>query len=136
MHCPAAGRLRVNSAFRGVEATTVNLLFVCSECRLRSPTAEQVFGAYPGVSAVAAGTNRDADTTVSGDLIEWADIVLVMEKTHRDKISKKFRQQLRGKKLVVLGISDKYEYMDPVLVELLKVRVARHIGTAGEPGSP
>lgn len=108
----------------------MNLLFVCSECRLRSPTAEQVFGEYPGITAIAAGTNHDASTPVSGDLVEWADIVLVMEKSHRNKLTKKFREQLRGKRLVVLGIPDNYEFMEPQLVQLLKVRVARYIGAA------
>ena len=54
------------------------LLFICSENRLRSPTAEAVFFEYDGVEAIGAGTNADAETPVSGDLIEWADIVLVM----------------------------------------------------------
>jgi len=54
------------------------LLFICSENRLRSPTAEAVFSEYDGVEAIGAGTNADAETPVSGDLIEWADIVLVM----------------------------------------------------------
>jgi predicted protein tyrosine phosphatase len=105
----------------------MNLLFVCSECRLRSPTAEQVFGEIPGLKTIAAGTNHDATTPVSGDLLEWADIVLVMEKSHRNKLTKKFREQLQGKRLVVLGIPDKYAFMEPQLVELLKLRVAKYI---------
>ena len=56
------------------------LLFVCSENRLRSPTAEAVFSEYEGVEAVSAGTNDDAETPVSGDLIEWADVIFVISK--------------------------------------------------------
>ena len=103
------------------------LLFVCSENRLRSPTAESVFSEYPGVEAIGAGTNSDAATPVSGDLIEWADVVLVMEKSHRNKISKKFREQLKGKNLAVLNIPDVYEYMDPELVNILKGKVPRYV---------
>jgi predicted protein tyrosine phosphatase len=106
----------------------VNLLFVCSECRLRSPTAERVFADYPGVRAIAAGTNHDASTPVSGDLIEWADIIFVMEKSHRNKVVKRFAELLRGKRLIVLGIPDNYELMDAELVGLLKTRVARYVG--------
>lgn len=58
------------------------LLFICSENRLRSPTAEAVLSEYDGVEAIGAGTNADAETPVSADLIEWADIVFVMEKVH------------------------------------------------------
>lgn len=105
----------------------MNLLFVCSENRLRSPTAERVFSGYSGVTAIGAGTNADAATPVSGDLIEWADIILVMEKSHQKKVAAKFSELLRGKRLVVLGIPDVFEYMQPELVSLLKDRVHRHI---------
>ena len=103
----------------------MNLLFVCSQNRLRSPTAERVFSEYPGVSAISAGTNAGAPTPVSGDLIEWADIILVMEKSHRNRVAKKFRAQLKGKRLMVLDIPDEFEYMQPELVNLLKARVGR-----------
>jgi len=105
----------------------MNLLFVCSENRLRSPTAEAVFSEYEGVNAIGAGTNSDAETTMSGDLVEWADIVLVMEKSHRNKISKKFKELLKGKRLVCLDIPDNYECMQPELVKLLKAKVPRYV---------
>ncbi len=101
------------------------LLFVCSENRLRSPTAEAVFGEYDGVEAIGAGTNADAQTPVSGDLIEWADIILLMEKSHRNKISKKYKELLKDKRLVVLEIPDNYECMQPELIQLLKAKVSR-----------
>ncbi len=105
----------------------IKLLFVCTENRLRSPTAEAVFSSYEGVEAIGAGTNQDAATPVSGDLIEWADAILVMEQSHRNKISKKYKEQLKGKKLAVLDIPDNYEYMDPELIKLLKVKVPRYV---------
>lgn len=105
----------------------MKLLFVCSENRLRSPTAEAVFSEYEGVEAIGAGTNHDAETPVSGDLVEWADAILVMEKSHRNKISKKYKEQLKGKKLVVLDIPDVYECMDPELIKLLKAKVPRYV---------
>ena len=105
----------------------VKLLFVCSENRLRSPTAEAVFSEYDGIEAIGAGTNKDANTPVSGDLVEWADQILVMEKSHRNKISKKYREQLRGKKLSVLDIPDIYDYMQPELVQLLKLKITKYV---------
>lgn len=105
----------------------MNLLFVCSENHLRSPTGEAVFSAYEGINAIGCGTNADADTPVSGDLIEWADIILVMEKAHRSKVSKKFKHLLGGKKLACLDVPDNYDYMDPELIALLKSRVAKHV---------
>lgn len=101
------------------------LLFICSENRLRSPTAEIVFSEYEGVKAIGAGTNSDAETTVSGDLVEWADIILVMEKMHRNKVSKKFKELLKNKRIITLDIPDNYESMQPELVQLLKAKVSR-----------
>ena len=105
----------------------MNLLFVCSENRLRSPTGEAIFSKYEGISAIGCGTNSDAETPVSGDLIEWANIIFTMEKAHRNKVSKKFKHLLKGKKLVCLDIPDNYNCMDPELVRLLEVRVAKHV---------
>lgn len=105
----------------------MNMLFVCSENRLRSPTAEAVFSEYENVDAIGAGTNSDAETVVSGDLIEWADVILVMEKSHRNKVSAKFKELLKGKKLVCLDIPDNYECMQPELVQLLKAKVPRYV---------
>ena len=105
------------------------LLFICSQNKLRSPTAEAVFSRYEGIEAISAGTNNDAATPVSADLIEWADIIFVMEKSHRNRIARKFKPWLRDKRLVVLGIPDEFEFMDPALVRTLETRVSRHLGT-------
>jgi predicted protein tyrosine phosphatase len=103
------------------------LLFICSQNKLRSPTAEVVFSQYEGIEALSAGTNNDADTPVTADLIDWADIIFVMEKAHRNRISRKFNAWLRDKRVVVLGIPDDYEFMDPGLVRLLEARVPHHL---------
>ena len=79
------------------------------------------------MNAISAGTNLDAETTVSGDLIEWADAILVMEKSHRNKIANKFKNLLQGKKLAVLAIPDNYEFMDPELIRILKNKVPKYV---------
>ena len=104
-----------------------NVLFVCSQNKLRSPTAEQVFASWPNIEASSAGTNNDAENPLSAELIEWADIVFVMEKTHRSKVQAKYRSALKGKRLICLNIPDDYDFMDPVLVEVLKAKVPRHL---------
>jgi predicted protein tyrosine phosphatase len=110
-----------------VDKKMKKLLFVCSENRLRSATAEAVFSEYEGVEAIGAGTNKDAATPVSGDLIEWADVILVMETIHRDKISTKYKKLLKGKKLVVLDIPDNYQRMQTELIHLLEAKVSMYI---------
>jgi predicted protein tyrosine phosphatase len=103
------------------------LLFVCSQNRLRSPTAEHIFSRWPGVEAMSAGLNHDAIAPVSSDLLEWADMVIVMEKTHKNKLTNKFGAHLKGKKVIVLDIPDEYDYMQPELVQLLRTKVPRYV---------
>ena len=105
----------------------MRILFVCSENRLRSPTAEAVFSEYDGVEAISAGTNADCRTPVSGDLIQWADVILVMENTHKKKIRQRFGPLLKDKKIGVLDIPDHFHFMEPLLVEILRRRVPRYV---------
>jgi len=86
----------------------MRVLFVCSRNRLRSPTAEAVFSTLPNVEVYSAGTNPDADNPISSDQIQWADIIFVMEQTHRKKLNNRFQSLLTDKKVVVLGIPDDY----------------------------
>jgi predicted protein tyrosine phosphatase len=104
-----------------------NVLFICSQNRLRSPTAEQVFAQRPDIEVASAGTNSDAETPLSSELVEWADVIFVMEKTHRTKLQQRFRASLKSKRVVCLDIPDKYGFMDPALVRLLEARVGRHL---------
>jgi predicted protein tyrosine phosphatase len=112
-----------------------HVLFVCSQNRLRSPTAEEVFSAFPGVECASAGVHDSADVPVDPELLAWADIVFVMEKVHRAKLARKFREHLDGKRIVVLGIPDDYTFMQPALVQLLERKVTPHlVSMAGRPG--
>lgn len=101
----------------------LRLLFVCSRNKLRSPTAEEVFCREPGLDVTSAGTNHDAINPVTPELIEWADKIFVMERTHRTKLQRRFREHLNGKPIICLGIPDDYDFMQPELVELLKRKV-------------
>ena len=107
-----------------------NVLFVCSQNRLRSPTAEQIYADHPALAVLSAGTNNDAETPLTAELIEWADFIFVMEKAHRNRIQKKFRSSLRNKRLIVLEIPDEYEFMDEGLIRLLKAKLGRYLPIA------
>ena len=104
-----------------------NVLFICSQNRLRSPTAEQVFSSRPNIECASAGLNHDAENPVTPELVEWAEIIFVMEKAHRNKLTSKFKKYINNKRVICLDIPDDYEFMDPVLVSFLKAKVARHL---------
>ena len=89
-----------------------------------------MFASWPGIETASAGINRDADTPVTPELLQWADLIMVMEPVHRSKLSTKFRAQLVGKRIVCLEIPDNFDYMEPALMELLKARVPRHLSSS------
>jgi predicted protein tyrosine phosphatase len=100
---------------------------VCSQNRLRSPTAEQVFSLREDLEVESAGTNHDADNSLTAELVAWADVIFVMEKTHRTKLQRRFRAALGGSRVVCLDIPDNYVFMQPELVRLLVKKVSRHL---------
>jgi predicted protein tyrosine phosphatase len=67
---------------------------------------------------------------VTPEHLKWAEIIFVMERKHRSKLSRKFRSDVKNQKIVVSGIPDKYRYMDSELVELLERLVPPHLGRA------
>jgi predicted protein tyrosine phosphatase len=105
------------------------LLFICSQNRLRSPTAEAIFSEYEGLEVISAGIDRTSEMPLSSEDIEWADLIFVMEKSHQHKLNQKFKSWLKGKRVICLDIPDNYEYMQPALIELLKKKVLPILGT-------
>ena len=115
----------VPSPFESDKVT--NVLFVCSANRLRSPTAEQIFSTWPGIETDSAGISNGANVLLSSEQVEWADIIFVMEKSHRNKLNRKFRSSLKGKRVICLDIPDDYEFMDPILVQMLETRAGHFL---------
>ena len=77
----------------------------------------------PGIDVDSAGLNHDAVIPLSPEQVEWADVIFVMEKAHREKLHRKFKRHLKRQRVIVLGIPDNYAYMDLALVALLKMKV-------------
>jgi predicted protein tyrosine phosphatase len=107
-----------------------HVLFLCSRNQLRSPTAEQVFSRWPGIEVASAGLAPDAQEPVTPELLAWADVIFVMERNQRNKLLRQFRANIKNQKIVVLGITDDYEFMDARLVRLFEKLVPPHLGMA------
>jgi len=110
------------------ESPPRQLLFICSQNRWRSLTAERLFDDHPDVTARSAGTELGARTRVAAGHLGWADIIFVMEKKHADRLRAKFKEELRSKSLVNLRIPDDYQFQDAALVELLRERLHAYFG--------
>jgi predicted protein tyrosine phosphatase len=104
-----------------------HVLFLCSRNRLRSPTAEAIFSDHPAIEVDSAGLSSDAEIPVTLEQIEWADLIVVMEKVHRSRLNRKFGSALSRKRIAVLDIPDDYDYMDPELIRLLRLRCAPYL---------
>jgi predicted protein tyrosine phosphatase len=102
-----------------------NLLFICSKNQWRSPTAELLFKGHPFHSVRSAGTSDKARIKLNQKLMDWADVVFVMEYKHRDIVKQQLA--LRGKPLIVLNIEDDYQFNAPELVEILKGALAAYL---------
>jgi predicted protein tyrosine phosphatase len=109
-----------------------HVLFICSRNQLRSPTAEQVFSGWHGIEVASAGLDPVSREPVTPELLEWADVIFVMERTHRKRLAQKFRGHVKDQRVIVLGIPDEYEYMDPRLIRLFEKLVPPHLGMAAK----
>ena len=109
----------------------MNVLFACSANCLRSPAAEQVFSIWPGgrdgfgrhfvrrqrVAILGTGRLGRRDFRHGEDASQQAD----------PSVSLSFE----GQAVICLDIPDDYEFMDPVLVQMLEKRVGRFLPQAG-----
>ena len=105
----------------------MNVLFVCSKNQWRSRTAETIFGKRPEHAVRSAGTASDARIKMSLKLFEWADIIFVMEKKHKDQLRDKYGFPVDAKDVIILDIQDEYRYMDAELVEILQTAVSPYL---------
>jgi len=102
-----------------------NLLFICSKNQWRSPTAESLFKNHPTHTARSAGTNNNARIRVNQKMIDWADVLFVMERKHRDIIRERFN--ISNQPVIILEIPDDYQFGDPELIEILKISLAGYL---------
>ena len=98
----------------------MNILFVCSRNQWRSPTAEEIYKSHNGLSVRSAGTEPSARIKITAKLIDWSDIIFVMEKRHKQRIIEKFSNNALEKEIIVLDIPDDYQFMDEELIDSIK----------------
>ena len=105
----------------------MNLLFICSQNKRRSLTAEKIFNGYNEHKAYSAGTETNSRIKVTPGLLRQADIIFCMEKKHVRRIKEKYLDIVGNKKIVCLNIPDDYGFMDRELQELLESYVYEYI---------
>ncbi len=104
----------------------MNILFLCTANLNRSKTAELHFAAKNPANAYrSAGLSekecrRNGTTLCTEALLEWADVVFVMEDAHVRRIEQYTAQRFLNK-IINLDIPDIYSFGDAALIEQLEL---------------
>jgi|TARA_B110000037_G_scaffold4163_1_gene4573 predicted protein tyrosine phosphatase len=107
------------------------ILFVCSANKQRSKTASDYFSEkLTTFEFDSAGTNhkicnKEGTQPLTLELMNWADLVIVMEERHRKLIVQNGGSEFGGK-IRVISIPDKFKYYQKELIDLLEQK-ARHL---------
>ncbi len=99
------------------------ILFVCLVNMCRSVTAEEIF--KDRYDTKSAGVSPFAEQKVTQQLLDWADVVVVMENYMKNRIMYKFKCE--QDKIKVLNIDDIYNPMDDELIKILETKVPQNI---------
>lgn len=105
----------------------MNILFVCSRNKWRSATAETIYQNHAFHQVKSAGTAASARIKLNAKLIDWADVIFVMEKKHKQIMHERFSYALNCKEIVVLAIPDEYQYMDEDLIAEIHSKVDAYL---------
>lgn len=105
----------------------IRTLFICHFNRKRSATAERVFVKDPALDVLSAGTSEDALVQVNERMLEWADIIFVMDDEQCRELPRMFPGHPALDKIICLNISDDYHFLDPALIAMLEERTLPHL---------
>ena len=105
-----------------MNSTKPNLLVICGRNKRRSRTAESIFKNEQRFNIKSAGLSPKSNVQINEQLLLWADLLLVMEDGQAARISGQYRH-LNLPQMETLHIEDRYEYLDPELIDLLKERI-------------
>ncbi len=95
----------------------MHILFVCSQAKLRSKTANDTAWGYTYTTDYC-GTDSDADRPVTREALEKADVIVCMQSEHRKKLRKKYKEFTD--KMQTWGIPDIYAYGKDELIVILR----------------
>src|SRR4051812_48796439 len=89
------------------------VLFVCTQNKFRSVTAEHLYRGRAELEVRSAGVGLDARVPLTAELLAWADEIYVFERRQRNVIHKRFRELYEKKSIVCLYVPDEFEFMSP-----------------------
>ncbi|HET9271130.1 MAG TPA: hypothetical protein VFO31_23305 [Vicinamibacterales bacterium] len=117
-------------------APPTRVLFLCRHNRMRSPTAERVFGRRADLEVRSAGVAADALARVNVHMLDWADLIFIMDDQQQRALKRLFAGHRALEHLICLNIPDEFTFMQAELIALLHERAGQHLPapTAATPG--
>lgn len=107
----------------------MNILFVCSQNKRRSLTAEKILNGINGHQVRSAGTEKNSRIKVTPGLVGWADLIFCFEKKHLQRLREKYSEELYDKKIVTMNVGDDYEFMNEELQEIIRGFFDEYVGS-------
>lgn len=115
---------RMHNSTNPHQGTTKKVLCVCSAGLLRSPSLAVVLSQEPyNYNTRAAGIEADyALVPIDDVLVMWADEIVCVEPSVRERLWAKFSDELVAydTKVKTLNIPDNYGYRDPELMNIIR----------------
>jgi predicted protein tyrosine phosphatase len=92
------------------------VLFVCTQNKVRSLTAEHLYHIRPDLEVKSCGTATFAKNQLSNELLTWADVVFYFDASQLEVIERHFREAVAEKPVICLGLADVFTYKSDALV--------------------
>jgi len=108
-------------------APAKRVLFICRLNRYRSATAERIFCKRKDLDVRSAGTAEDALVRVNARMLDWAEVIFVMDPLQMEALRRMFPSHPALERVICLEIEDVYSFLQPQLVQLLEQRIQKYL---------
>lgn len=128
---------RLGNCHNQYQGNYKKVLCVCSAGLLRSPSVALVLSQEPfNFNTRAAGINENfALIPVDQVLLEWADEIVCMDRTEAWTVKRmldNFKMVTKKPFVKILDIPDSFEYRDPELLKIIKIKCLELFGDKNE----
>ena len=104
------------------------VLFVCTQNKVRSLTAEHLYRGRPDLEVKSCGTATFAKNQLTAELLGWSEVVFFFDDSQMEVIEKRFSKETQGKPVICLGLPDVFTYKSDALVVKLVTKLDPYLG--------
>jgi len=104
------------------------ILFVCTQNKVRSLTAEHLYRSRPDLEVKSCGTATFAKNQLTNELLSWAEYVFVFDDFQLEVIARHFQKAAAEKPVICLGLADIFTYKSDALVVKLTTKLDPYLG--------